>query len=263
MIRYFRHLLRYRDLLLTMTARDIRVRYKQTLLGAAWAVIQPLAFVVILAGVKIAVFRETAGKSEGESTAVFLYCAMVPWMFFQSSLTFASTSISGNMNLVKKVYFPREIFPASVILACILDFLIASAVLVGMIVLAKLPFTLALLWLIPLFGIELLFVLGVGMGIATANVFYRDIKYIVPLALQLLLFGSPVIYPLDRVPEGLRPLYLFNPMSAVIDGFRRVILHQAPPRFMPFMISFIVALCCFVLGYIYLKSMEDRFADLI
>ncbi len=261
MLTHLSKLRHYGDLLLSMTMRDIQVRYKQTMLGAAWAVAQPVAFIVILAGVKSAIFGESS--SEGAPHLIFLYCAMVPWMFFQSSMTFATTSISGNMNLVKKIYFPREIFPASSILACIVDFCIASGIFVIMMLWYRMPFTASLLWLPVLFVNELLLVLGLGLFVAASNVFYRDIKYIVPLAIQLLLFASPVIYSIERVPEHVRVWYMMNPLAIVIDGFRRAIIHGKAPEPGPLAVSLMVAVIGFGLSYAYFKRLESRFADMI
>ncbi len=251
----------YKDLLFAMTLRDIQVRYKQTLLGAAWAVLQPVAFMMILVVLKTAVFDQ--GGSEGSPHSIFLYCAMVPWMFFQSSMNFATTSISGNMNLVKKIYFPREIFPASSILACCVDFCIASLIMVAMMVYYHIPATLQLLWVPVIFLLELLFVLSAGMFVAASNVFYRDIKYIVPLGIQILLFASPVIYSMNRVPEHLKKWYQLNPMAVVIDSFRKVILHGTSPDLHLLGISLGVAFTMCVLAYAYFKSLEEKFADMI
>lgn len=251
----------YWDLMFSMTLRDIQVRYKQTLLGAAWAIAQPVAFILILAGVKSAVFGESS--SEGAPHLIFLYCAMVPWMFFQSSMTFATTSISGNMNLVKKIYFPREIFPCSSILACIVDFLIASCVFVVLMAWYRIPPTPALAWVPALFLIELLLVLGLGLFVAASNVFYRDVKYIVPLTIQLLLFASPVIYSIERVPERLRHWYMLNPIAVIIDGFRRAIIHGTAPELGPFAVAAAVSISVFVLAYAYFKRLESKFADMI
>ena len=153
LVGHVRRLAQYWDLLLTMAHRNIQVRYKQTFLGIAWAVAQPLVFMVILTVIKSVIFQQTS--SEGTPHSIFLYCAMVPWMFFQNSLNLSSASVAANMNLVKKIYFPREIFPASVILASVVDFMIASGIFVGMMLFYQFPFTANLLWLPVLFAIEL------------------------------------------------------------------------------------------------------------
>jgi lipopolysaccharide transport system permease protein len=261
MLRHLARLRHYGDLLLTLMFRDIQVRYKQTFLGMAWAIAQPLAFMVILTAVKAVIFRET--DSEGVPHPVFLYSAMVPWIFFQSSINFATNSISGNMNLVKKIYFPREIFPLASVLACLVDFLIASLVFVGMLVYYRIAVTSAVLWVPVLALTEILFVLGLGMFLAASNVFYRDIKYVVPLAVQMLFFASPIFYSVDLVPEHLRPWYMLNPLAVVIDGYRRTVLHGLPPELGPLAASVGIAVGVCLLSYKYLKHCEGTFADLI
>ena len=236
---YLRGLLQYRDLLATFTWRDIQIRYKQTFLGIAWAVAQPLAFMVILTALKTVIFRET--DSEGVPHPIFLYCAMVPWVF----------------------YFPREIFPLSAMLACIVDFLIASAIFLGMLAFYRMPVTLQLLWVVPLFGVEVLFVLALGFFVSASNVFYRDVKYIVPLVVQLLFFASPIFYSVSRVPEALRGWYMLNPMAVVIDGFRQAILHGRGPDVGQLLATGGIAAVAFIVAYVYFKRCESRFADLI
>ncbi len=258
---HLKKLAQYRDLLATMVFRDIQVRYKQTFLGAVWAVAQPLAFMIILTVLKSTIFKEE--NSEGAPHQVFLYCATVPWMFFQGSLNLATNSVSGNMNLVKKIYFPREIFPLASILASVVDFLIASLIFVGMMIYYHVPVTVHLLWVPALFAIEFLFVTGIGMFIAASNVFYRDIKYIVPLTVQLLFFASPIFYSVSRVPEGLLRWYLLNPMAVVIDGFRKAIIHGTTPALGPLAVSLAVSVVCCALAYAYFKRVEFKFADLI
>ena len=261
MLEHMKRLTQYRDLLTTFTLRDIQVRYKQTFLGVAWAVVQPIAFMVILLALKSIVFGEQS--SEGFPHAVFLYCAMVPWIFFQSGLTFSTTSIAGNMKLLQKIYFPREIFPLSAILACVVDFLIASVIFVVMMVFYRIPFSPGLFWVPVLFLIEFLFVLSIGLFTSAANVFYRDIKYIIPLGVQLLFFASPVFYSVSQVPEALQGWYMLNPMAVVIEGFRRAILHGTGPALKDLGVSVGIAALCFALAYWYFKRAESKFADLI
>lgn len=258
---HVRNLLQYQDLLATFTLRDIQVRYKQTFLGILWAVAQPLAFMVILTALKSIIFGEQ--DSEGVPHPIFLYCAMVPWVFFQSGLNYATTSISGNMNLVKKIYFPREIFPFSAILACTMDFIIASGIFVVMMLVYHMPFTVHLFWVLVLFLIEVLFVLAVAMFVSASNVFYRDVKYIVPLLVQVLFFASPLFYSVGQVPAHLRGWYMMNPMAVVIDGFRGAILHGRAPDLGQLAATGLVTAVAFAAAYAYFKRCESRFADLI
>ena len=261
MLASLRRLQQYQDLLTTFTLRDIQIRYKQTFLGVFWAVAQPLALMIILTALKKVIFGEQ--DSEGMPHSIFLYCAMVPWVFFQSGLNFSTTSISGNMNLVKKIYFPREIFPLSAILACTVDFVIASGIFVGMMLFYHTPFTPSLLWVPVLFLVEVLFVLAVALFVAASNVFYRDVKYIVPLLVQILFFASPLFYSVSRVPERLRPWYMLNPMAVVIDGFRQAILHGQGPDLAQLGLTGGVLFVMLALAYVYFKRCESRFADLI
>ena len=261
MLGYFRRLRQYQDLLTTFTLKDIQVRYKQTFLGAAWAITQPLAFMVILTALKSVIFGESG--SEGAPYQIFFYCAMVPWVFFQNGLSFSVVSIAGNMNLVKKIYFPREIFPVSAILASVVDFLISSAIFIVMMLYFRIPCTWSLLWVPVLFGLEVVFVMALGMFVSASNVFYRDVKYIVPLVVQLLFFVSPVMYSVDRVPEAYRAWYLLNPMAVIIDGFRRAVIHGTGPDPVYLALSGLVSVLCWLLAYRYFKHCEARFADLI
>ncbi len=257
---HLKELLRFRDLLLTLALRDIKVRYRQTFLGVAWAVLQPLAFMLIFTLV-FAKFGKVS--SDGAPYPLFSYTGLVPWTFFATALGLAVNSVAANMNLVKKIYFPREVFPIGVIIGCLIDFCIAASLIVGMMIWYRVPATLHLLWLPWLILIEILFLVSVSLVTSAMNVFYRDIKYIVPLALQLGMFVTPVIYSVSTVPARWRSLYLLNPMAVVVDGVRRVVLyHQAPPM-EPLLVSTALVTAMAVLAYGYFKRVEVKFADLI
>ncbi len=260
MLTYLRELYRYRDLLFSLTARDIKVRYRQTLLGVAWAVMQPLAFMFIFT----LVFQKF-GKvsSDGTPYPLFSYTGLVPWTFFSTSLGLAVNSIAGNMSLVKKVYFPKEVFPIGVVLACFVDFLIASSLVGGLLMFYRFPVNVQIIWIPWLIGLEIVFLIGISLLVSSLNVFFRDVKYIVPLAVQLLMFTTPVIYPTSMVPEPLRRYFLLNPMAVVVDGVRRVVLHGQPPELGPLVLSTALVGLFVGLAYGYFKRVEVRFADLI
>lgn len=260
MLTHLRELYRYRDLLLSLAARDIKVRYRQTLLGVAWALMQPLAFMLIFT----LVFQKF-GKvsSDGTPYPLFSYTGLVPWTFFATSLGLAVNSIAGNMSLVKKVYFPKEVFPIGVVLACFVDFLIASSLVVGLLVFYRFSVNVQIVWIPWLIGLEIAFLIGISLLVSSLNVFYRDVKYIVPLAVQLLMFTTPVIYPTSMVPEHLRRFFLLNPMAVVVDGVRRVVLHGEPPEFGPLILSTVLVGLFVGLAYGYFKRVEVKFADLI
>jgi lipopolysaccharide transport system permease protein len=260
MLSHLRELYRYRDLLVSLALRDIKVRYRQTLLGVAWAVLQPLAFMLIFTLV-FAKFGKIS--SDGTPYPLFSYVALVPWTFFSTALSLAVNSIASNMGLVKKIYFPREVFPLGVIVACAVDFLIAAALLGGLMAIYRMPANPQWIWLPWLVAIELGFLVTLALVTSALNVFYRDIKYIVPLAIQLGMFATPIIYSMSMVPERLRHWFLLNPMAVVVDGVRRVLLHGQPPELSSLWVSTALVALGGLLAYGYFKRVEVKFADLI
>ncbi len=261
MLSHLKELYQFRDLLLSLALRDLKVRYRQTLLGVAWAIVQPLAFMVIFTLVFSRIGRV---DTEGVPYPVFSYTGLVPWTFFATAMTLAVNSIAANMNLVKKIYFPREVFPLGVVIGCFVDFLIAGSLVMGLMALYGVPARPQLLWLPWLIGIEVLFVISLAMVASALNVFYRDIKYIVPLAVQLGLFVTPVIYSTSQVPAHLQQWYLtLNPMAVVIDGVRGVILHGRAPQLETLLTSTALVTALVLAAYAFFKRVEVKFADLI
>jgi len=260
MFAHLKELYWYRDLLISLALRDIKVRYRQTLLGVAWAVLQPLAFMLIFTLV-FAKFGQV--RSDGTPYPLFSYTGLVPWTLFSTGLTLAVNSVAANMNLVKKIYFPREVFPIGVIIGCLTDFLIASTLIAGLMLWYKVPASLQLLWLPWLLAIEVLFVIAISLMVSAMNVFYRDVKYIVPLVVQLGMFATPVIYPISAVPAHLRSWYLLNPMAVVIDGMRSVVLHAQAPGIGELCQATAIVLVLSIGAYLYFKRVEVKFADLI
>jgi lipopolysaccharide transport system permease protein len=266
MITHIKELIHYRDLLFTLAWRDIRVRYRQTFMGVAWALLQPLSFMLILTGLKAMLFSESPtahAASDHIPYPVFLYVALVPWMFFTNTLNLASNSVAANMNLVKKIYFPREVFPMGVTLGAFIDFLVASSIVLGMLLFYKIPLHLTVVWVPVLVLIEVLFLLSIVLFTSALNVFYRDVKYIIPLLVQLGMFATPVLYSVSLVPEHLRPWYMLNPMAVVITGMRQVVLQGQAPDLQPLLTVLVAVMVCFLLAYRFFKKAEVRFADLI
>ena len=257
---HLRELLQFRDLLLTLAVRDIKVRYRQTFLGVAWAVLQPLAFMCIFTLV-----FDKFGNAQPTDVPypLFSYTGLVPWTFFATALGLAVNSVAANMNLVKKIYFPREVFPIGVVIACLVDFVIASTLVAGLMALYHVPPHPQLVWLPWLIVLEVGFLVALSLMVAALNVFYRDIKYIVPLALQLGMFVTPVIYSASRVPEHLRHWYLLNPMAVVIEGVRDVIVYGRSPALQPLAVSTALVAALMWLAYAYFKRAEVKFADQI
>ncbi len=260
MVSHLKELLQFRDLLFTLAARDVKVRYRQTLLGVAWAVLQPLAFMLIFTLI-FAKFGKV--NSDGAPYPLFSYTGLVPWTFFATALGLAVNSVGANMSLVKKIYFPREVFPIGVVIGCLVDFVIAAALVAGMMAWYRVPATAQLLWLPWLVAIEAVFLVSASLIVSAMNVFYRDVKYIVPLALQLGMFVTPIIYPVSTVPQRWQSLYLLNPMAVVIDGMRRIVLYGQSPDLRLLGLSTVIVAALAVLAYGYFKRVEVKFADLI
>jgi lipopolysaccharide transport system permease protein len=250
---------RYRELLYFLAWRDIKLRYRQTLLGAAWAVIQPLLAMVV--------FTLFFGKlaqmpSDGVPYAIFSYCALVPWTYFANALSSAGNSLVGSANLISKVYFPRLIVPGASVLAGTLDFGIAFSVLLGMMLYYGIAPSWGILLVPVLFLLTMGTALGVGTWLSALNVEYRDVRYVIPFMIQLWMFATPIVYPLSLVPERYRLLVALNPMAGIIEGYRAALLGR------PFQWSALAmsaALCVLLLlaGVFYFRTVERTFADVI
>jgi len=255
----WRELWAYRELLWVLTARDVKVRYKQTVLGAAWAVIRPLLTMVIFS----IVFGQLAKMpSDGYPYPVFVYAALLPWTFFSAAITSSGQSLVGSANLVSKVYFPRLIIPLSSIGAGLVDLAIATVVLLAMMAWYGVGFTWNLL-AAPLLLAGVVFVaLGVGTLLSALTVAYRDFTHLTPFLVQIWMYITPVIYPVALVPEQWRWLLYVNPMTGLIEAFRSAFLGK-PFDVGGIGLSFAVALAIFALGVAYFERVERRFADII
>ncbi len=249
----------YRDLIFFLTWRDISVRYKQTVLGASWAIIQPLFSMIVFS-----VFFGNLAKvpSDGVPYPVFSYVGLIPWTFFANALTESSNSLVANANLISKVYFPRLIIPLASVLGGLVDFAIAFVVLLGLMLAFGIVPTAAVLTLPLLLLLALITALGTGLWLSALNVNYRDIRYVIPFLVQVLLFATPVVYPSSLLEEPWRTLYGLNPMVGVVEGFRWALLGTAPPGPMVF-VSGVAACLLLVTGMIYFRLMEKHFADVV
>ncbi|HEX7976735.1 MAG TPA: ABC transporter permease [Anaerolineales bacterium] len=253
----------YWDLLAAWTLRIIRARYQQSILGGLWAIIQPAATVVIFTIIFTQIVQV---DTQGTPYALFSFAAMVPWTFFTAAVSDMVASLVENMNLVTKVYFPREILPVAALLARFVDFLIASAMLVVlMLIYHSRPFLPGLIFLPVLILIQSALALGLGLLGAALNVFYRDIKHIFTLGLQLWFYASPIIYPVDKadkLPEPLHSLYFLNPMVGVIKGYRNVLLYQQFPD-ATLITAALISVAVLLIGYWFFKRVEFQFADVV
>jgi lipopolysaccharide transport system permease protein len=260
MIAHVRTLYQFREMVGMWVFREIRVRYKQSLLGAAWAILQPLAMMLIMT----VVFSLFARVDTGDIPyPIFYYTGILPWTFFANSISFGVNSLINNMNLVTKTYFPREVLPLGVIGAGLFDFLIGSSVFILLMIYYNVPLTTLFLWIPVLLVIQIMFMLGVIFIGSALTVFYRDLRFVVPLTLQLGLFATPIIYPATLVPAQYRGLYMLNPMAGVIESYRNVILNGQPPVFGDLGVAALVSAVLFLTTYLIFKRLEVRFNDLI
>lgn len=260
MTSYTKDLYRARDLLWSWTTRNVRARYQQSALGWLWAVVQPAAQVAIFT----LIFTLFVPVDTGEIPyPVFSYVAIVPWTLLAASLTDMSQSLIANMNLVTKIYFPREILPIAAMLARLMDFGVAACLLVVLMLIYEVPFSpLTLLYLPLILAIQLLLMLGLGLASSAANVFFRDVQSLLTLVIQIWFYTSPIIYPVSMVPEDLHVFYFLNPMAGVLEAYRDVLLNaQSPGSYL--ITSAIVSVIIFVAGFWFFKKVEFQFADIV
>jgi lipopolysaccharide transport system permease protein len=249
----------HRELLYYFVWRDIKVRYKQTFFGAAWAVLQPLVLMLVFS---VSLGRVPGVAPAGVPYPLFVFAGLVPWTLFSQSLIGASNSVVGGEAIITKVYFPRLLLPFAATGSFVLDFVIALAVLAVLVVAYGVLPTSTILWLIPLTALALLTALGVGTFLSAVNVRYRDVKYVMPFLVQVWLFASPVIYTSSLIPEQWRAVYALNPMTGVVEGFRWALLGGVRPDG-SVLISAIVAGVLFGAALVYFRRVERTFADVI
>ena len=255
-----KQLVHYRDLLYTLSLHRFRVRYRQSLLGVAWAVLQPLLLMLIYTVIFSRIARV---PSEDTPYALFAYSALLPWTYFATALSTATNSLVSHFNLVTKVYFPREILPLTYVFAALLDFMIASTVLAGLMMYYHVPFTPLALYAIPVVALLTLFAVAVSLVLCALQVRFRDVGVAMPLILQLWIFATPVVYPMSVVPASWQALYVLNPMTGLIESFRRVIVQGQPPAFHALAVSAIVSAVLLPIAFAYFKHVEATVADVI
>jgi lipopolysaccharide transport system permease protein len=255
-----RELWEYRELIYFLTWRDVKVRYKQTVLGAGWAIIQPFFSMLVFS---LFFGRLAKIPSDGIPYPIFSYAALVPWTFFAHGLSQASNSLINSANLIKKVYFPRLGIPLATVLSGVVDFTLAFIVLLGMMLFYGIVPTVNTLWL-PLFLLlALVTALGVGFWLSAMNVQFRDVRYTIPFLTQFWLFATPIAYPSSLLSEPWRTLYGLNPMVGVVEGFRWALLDTDTAPGPIVTVSALAALTVLVSGAFYFRRMEKTFADVV
>lgn len=254
-------LFRAREIVKAWTNRIIRARYQQSALGWLWAIIQPVASVLVFS----IIFTRFVPIDTGEIPyIIFSYVAIVPWTFVSSSLNDMTASLIQNMDLVTKIYFPRETLPISAMLARLMDFGIAIALLIFLMFYYQVDIQpVGLLFLPLILLIQVLLIMGMGLLLSSMNVFFRDVQSLLALIIQVWFYASPIIYPVDVVPSQLRVFYFLNPMAGILESYRAVLLYQSLPPLLPLLLAGLEALLLLVVGYAFFKRMELVFADIV
>ncbi len=260
LLRHLAEFWRRRDLLWHMTVRHLRGQYKQSVLGYAWAFLNPLTLLLTLSFVFSVLLRF---PSQGLPYALFVLVGLLPWMFFANGLSAATDSVSGAMNLVTKVYFPREILPVAAINTKIVDLVFGLIILAGLMMIYNHPPTETVLWVPLLFAIQVIFTAGLAFPMAALNVYFHDVRYLVGVVLTMWFYLTPVIYPVEIVPSKYQFIFDLNPMAILVNAYRRVILLDDSPAMDRLLLGLGIAVFTFVIGYFLFKRMEAGFADRI
>lgn len=250
----------YGDLLYTLSVHRISVRYKQTSLGVAWALVQPVMMMVVFTGVFSVLAKM---PSDGTPYALFAFAGLLPWTFFSTSVTSGTNSLVAHTQLITKVYFPREILPITYVVAGLFDFAIGFVVLLGLMTWYSFPLA-AVAWnLLPIVALLAAWILSVSLVLAAVQVRFRDIGVALPVLVQILMFASPVIYPLSLVPAAWRDWYLLNPMAGIVSSFRDILLRQTAPDPYPLGVACAVTAMALPIAYLFFKRAEATMADVI
>ncbi len=250
--------LQYKELLKNLVVRDLKVRYKRSILGVFWALLEPLVLMILFTVVFSFVLRIKV-----EKYPVFVLCGLLPWSFFSTGLSYSSTSIAQHANLIKKIYFPREIIPLGIILARLVNFLISLGLLFIFILIFRVRLTPSVLFLPLIIALQLLLIVGLSLFFTSLNTFYHDVGFI----LEFILFGwfyvTPVFYPVSMVPERFLKFYMLNPMAVIVHSYRQVLLYGQVPNFGQLMIAALLIAVAFLIGWSVFRRLEYRFAEVL
>ncbi|MGO9019220.1 MAG: ABC transporter permease [Syntrophobacteraceae bacterium] len=260
MIRSMRELFNYRELLYALTWRDIKVKYKQSVMGVMWAIFMPA--LVISAGVLVKfAFAKLSGTPLGISQIATVSVKAIPWSFFIASLRSGTNSLTGNVNLVSKIYFPNEVFPISAVLSQLFDLAIASSVLILILVCAQIGWSMYLLWAPILLGLLILLSVATALLLSAANLFFRDVKYIVEVIVTFAIFFTPVFYEADFMGTTWKPIILLNPVASILEGLNACIVLKTMPEMGWIAYCTIISITLFLVSFIFFKKMEPAFAE--
>lgn len=256
----FKRILPYKDLLFIYVWREFNVRYRQSIIGALWAIIQPLSMMLLFAFVFKYILRLDVSDYP---KSVFFYSALLPWMFFSSSVNYSLSSLTGNYDLITKIYFPREILPLSGIAIAFLDYVVASLIFIPLLLIYKIHITLHALWMFPLLGLLFVFTTAVSLFLASLNVYYRDVKLATGFVLQLLFFASPILYSIDDLSLKLKLILFLNPLTFIIENMRRCVIEGRGVVIWQFVFASIIVCIFYIFSYRFFTKTERDFADVI
>lgn len=250
----------YRELLSELTKREIKQRYKQSVLGYAWVILNPLIQMLVMAFVFSFIMRI---PDLGVPYSIYLYAGLLPWTLFANSIGSASGALVGNAGLLTKIYFPREIFIASTLIAKLVDFFLASTVFMAFMVFFQIPLTWNVLWFLPVLAVQMLFTYALSLFVAAANLFYRDIQYVVGLGILVWMYLTPVIYPVELFPTQYQWIFKLNPMAVFINAYREIFLAGGSPNLTSLSIALVLSIVLFLILYRLFKKLEGVFADVV
>jgi ABC-2 type transport system permease protein len=252
--------MKYKDLLIELVKREIKARYKQSILGYAWVILVPLLNLLVLSVVFSYFIRIPTG---GTPYVIFLFTGLVPWTFTANSISFATQSVIANTSLITKIYLPREVFPIATILAKMVDFLLTCLVLVALLIIFGVSFKLTMLFVPVIFFFHFLLVVGISLFLSALNVFFRDVENIIGVLLTIWMYITPILYPQELIPPAFVPFFNLNPMMPIINAYRNTILYGMMPSWQSFAYAIGVSTLVFILGYRFFKNRSRYFADVI
>lgn len=255
-----KRLIPYKDLFIVYVWRQFNIRYRQSIIGALWAIIQPFSMMLLFTFIFTYIFKF---QISGYPRPVFFYAGLLPWTFFSSSVNYSISSLTGNYSLITKIYFPREILPLSGIAIAFLDYIIASLIYIPMLLMFKIHITLYALWIIPLLVLLFFFTTAVSLFLSSLNVYYRDVKLATGFLIQLLFFASPILYSIDDLSMKLKLILFFNPLTFIIENMRRCILEGRGVILWQFVFVSIIIAIFYSLSYRFFTKTERDFADVI
>jgi lipopolysaccharide transport system permease protein len=261
LVKEIKAIYKWRELLWQMVAREVKARYKQSILGYFWVILNPLAQMLVMSFAFSIILRIPTNAADNIPYSIFLFVALLPWTLFSNSLSSATGSLVASGSLITKIYFPRTILVISTIIAKIIDFLFASSILIIYMIIYHIPVNLNILWVIPIFFIQQIFTLGLSLFFSAANLLYRDIQYLLNMILLLWLYATPIIYSADAIPAKYKIFYQLNPMSVIVNAYRQVVLGGGAPKYSSLAIGLLVSFIILFIGFKYFKSREKIFAD--